>query len=242
VVRLREPRGLDELALSGVDTRAAVAWLDALIDADEPGCNASELSASDRDALLAALHRARWGDRVVSSLACAACREPYDLSFDLSALQQRLDDAGRAMGGTAGTQGPRTLRDIDGTCLRLPTGAQEEAAAQLGAEAGRVRLATSIAGDDAPIDPGRLSVRLEALAPLIDVDLEACCAECGHAQVVRFDLQSFVLQRILDERDGVIADMHALAAGYGWSLAEIVSLPRSLRRAFAQRLGAAAGR
>lgn len=229
-LRLREPRGADELALDGVDTRAAVRWLDALLDGPPA---AAELSASDRDALLAGVHRALWGDRIVSSFACSACGKMVDLSFELSALQRDLADRTEA----AQVSTARHLHDHEGHAYTLPSAADEEAAAQLGPRQGREALAHGIrAGADA----AALAVRLEALAPLLDVDLDADCAECGRAQQMRFDIQSFVLQRLLDERETLLAEVHTLAAGYGWSLAEITALPRSLRRDFAARLQAQA--
>jgi hypothetical protein len=227
--RLREPHGADELALDGVDTGAAVALLDRLTDGPS---DAGTLAATDRDALLAALHRGLWGDRIVAPLDCAACGAAYDLSFELSALQRSLEEAREPSEPVA----ERTLEDAAGRRYRLPDAAEENAAADLGPAAGRARLSASIAGE---ADDPALEARLEALAPIIDVDLDAPCAECGHGALVRFDIQSFVLQRLLDERDGLIAEVHALAGGYGWSLHEIVALPRSLRRAFAERLAGA---
>ncbi len=231
-VRLREPQAGDELALNGVDTRAAVGLLDRLMDT--PPCSAGALSASDRDALLCALHRGLWGDRIVSSLTCRACGALYDLSFTLSAMQWQLAQAGDA----AVVEAPRVLVDGQGQRYRLPDAAEEEGAAQLGSDAGRAALREAVQGTD-PLrtdDIPAVSARLEALAPIIDVDLDAACAECGQAQQARFDIQSFVLQRLLDERDGLRGEVHALASGYGWPLHDIVSLPRSLRRSLVQRL------
>lgn len=234
IVRLREPRGADELALAGVDTRAGVQWLDGLLD--NAPFHAAELSASDRDALFAAQHRALWGDRIVSAIHCAACDAMFDLSFELSTLQWQLHE--RA--SEARVEAARILiDDTSGARLRLPGADDEDAAAQLGIEAGCAHLLAGISDGDAD-GANALSVRLEALAPLIDVDLETQCAECGHAHIVRFDLQSFVLQRLLDERDIVLGEVHALASGYGWPLQEIGSLPRSLRHALAERLSASA--
>jgi hypothetical protein len=229
--RLREPQGHDELAVSGADTRAAVQLLDRLLD----GGGAAELSASDRDAALAALHRARWGDRILTSLACAACGALNDLSFQLSALQRQLWQDSEEARVTA----PRQLDDAQGGHWRLPGADDEDAAAQLGVAAGRAQLLALVTG--APqADAQAAGLRLEALAPLLDVDLEAHCTDCGHAQLARFDIQSFVLQRLLDEREGVLGEVHALASGYGWSLHEILSLPCSLRRSLVQRLAGAA--
>lgn len=230
--RLREPQGGDELALGGVDTRAAVQLLDRLFDDAPPG-GAGALSASDRDGLLAALHRALWGDRIVSSLDCGACGEPYDLSFELSALQRQL----HRQAPPAPVIAARTLDD-DGARLVLPSADEEDAAALLGAEEGGAQLLASIAPQPSA---GRAAIcaRLDVLAPLIDVELETHCAECGAMQLARFDIQSFVLQRLLDERELVLGEVHALASGYGWSLQDIVSLPRSLRRSLVQRLAGA---
>lgn len=241
-VRLREPCGRDELALDGVDTGAAVGWLRALLapPGAPPGIDPAGLSASDRDALLAAAHRALWGDRIVSTFACAACGAMVDLSFELSLLQKRLHS--QAQGAVAGPLA-RQLRapamDED-AAWRLPDAAAEQAAANWDHEAGhaaaRAQLAAQVAAPGQACDPIELARQLDRWAPLLDVDLDARCSECGHAQTLRFDLQSFTLQRLLDEREAVILEVHTLASGYGWSLAEIGALPRSLRRALAERL------
>ena len=234
LVRLREPLGSDELALAGVDTRAAVVLLDRLME-DAP-CSAGELSASDRDGLLCALHRHLWGDRIVSSLECEACGAMYDLSFKLSALQMQL----AAQAEPAAVDAPRVLTDSEGRHYCLPNAAQEEEAAQCGMGEGHSRLRALVAGEGEDDHGPVLDARLETLAPIVDVELDANCAECGEPRQARFDIQSFVLQRLLDERDALLGEIHAMAGAYGWPLHDIVSLPRRLRRALAQRLAGAA--
>lgn len=228
-VRLRELRGDDELSVEGVDTRCAVELLERLLGS--PGFRAAHLCASDRDALLAALHRSVWGDRIVSSLRCPACEAMYDLSFALSRLQRELAAAVPAHRVTA----PNCL-EAEGRSYRLPALAEEEAAAAQGLAAGRADLARRAVDSD---DDAQAVALLESMAPLLDVDLDTVCAECGHSQSARFDVQSFVLQRMLDEREHLLAEVHALAGAYGWSLAEILSLARSTRQALAQRLSGA---
>jgi hypothetical protein len=229
LARLSEPAGDDELSLQGTDTRAAVQLLDRL--SDPPGTSTTEFSASDRDRLLAALYRGLWGDRIVSSLTCAACGAVYDLSFELSGLQRELAEKATA----ARTTAPRVIEDAAGTRFHLPDAGEEEAAAELGLAVGVERLCHSIAAGRAA-DVEALSGELDLLAPLIDVDLETHCAECGTAAEARFDIQSFALQRLLDERQTLLSEVHALASGYGWSLQDILSLPRSLRQSLVQRL------
>lgn len=228
VVSLRDLCGDDELSVSGVDTRSAVALLDGLVGPH--GISAAELSASDRDALFAALHRKLWGDRIVSSLRCTACDALYDLSFDLSALQRQLVSTVPSHRITA----PNCIEAEDRSVYQLPTAEDEEAAAALGLETGRAQLIQMAAGTNERADA---AAALEALAPLLDVDLETTCAECSHAQPARFDVQTFVLQRLLNERDHLLAELHAIACGYGWSLTEILSLARSVRQSLVQRLG-----
>ncbi len=230
--RLREPNGQDELAIDGVDTRNAVALLERLIDAALEGTAAS-LCAGDRDALLAALYRQLWGDRIVSSLSCSACGALFDLSFELSQLQRSLV----AAVPSHQVLGPGRLQTADGAVWQLPDGSSELQAAELGAQSGAAALALAAGGGDAARQAAAADA-LEQLSPLLDVDLDSACAECGHAQAVRFDVQSFVLQRLLDEREGLLAELHLLASGYHWSLNEILLLPRSLRRSLAARLAA----
>ncbi len=226
-VKLREPTGHDELALSGIDSEAAVAFLDRLT---QPALATGDLATSDRDMLLAMLHRGLWGDRIVSTLDCAACETPYDIDFNLSALQASL----AASREPTVALGPREVADGEGRRYLLPTAAEETAAAIAGDGEG---LAAAIAPE---IPSPTLNQRLEALAPIIDVDLDASCAECGHRSSVRFDIQTFTLQRLLDERESLLAAVHVIASAYGWSLDEILTLPRVSRRQFADRLGAVA--
>ena len=228
LAQLREPRGDDELATVGVDTRSAVSLLDRLLDL--PPCPAHALSASDRDRLLATLHRALWGDRIVASLECPGCDAPFDLSFELSSIQRQLSTGAEPVRVDA----PRSLETADGKLYLLPSSQEEDEAAQLGIDAGGARLRSSICAQELPPESS-LDERLEVLAPIIDVELAATCAECGRVAHLRFDVQSFVLQRLLDEREGLLDEVHVLANSYHWPLSEILALPRGVRRSLVQR-------
>ena len=210
VVALREPSGEDEMMVEGVDTLCAIALLGRLLG--DAGVDPKRMAAADRDALLAALHRQCWGDRIVSSLTCAACAKPFDISLRLSELEKHLRSA-------PGDPAPFTV----------PLGEDELAAAAHGPCEGALRLAEACGAKAEDIE--RASEALAAAAPIVDLDLAARCAECGHEQPAHFDLQSFVLQRLLNERPALLVEIHALAATYGWSLTEILSLARSTRRA-----------
>lgn len=271
VVSLREPCGADEIAVDGVDTRSAVALLGRLLDGVEirsgprdsglasglaSGLLASELVASDRDALLAALHRRCWGDRIVTTLTCSRCEQLFDLSFELSAVQRYLcglesswdaDGRGRVVhpSGVA-LQIPRLAQEIE-TASRDPRTGAERLAESCGAYSAEALAAvasdvTRNAALEADSDAARkaaleaASDALHAAAPIIDLELSASCADCGHEQSAHFDLQSFVLQRLINERENLLAEVHLLASAYGWSLSEILSLARSTRRQLANAI------
>lgn len=212
-IALRELRGRDELSIEGIDTRAALALLDRLIGREGP--DAKSLCASDRDALLAALHRREWGDRILTTLQCVGCGQRFDLSFELSQVQAHL-----AAGATR--------------ACAPPTGEQELSASAQGARAGVRALAQQLGvGVD---DIERAAAELEAGAPILDLEITAECTECRAPQAAHFDVQSFVLQRLLGERELLLAEIHQLAASYGWSLREIAALPRATRRSLLRAL------
>lgn len=224
---LRELRGADEEAIRDVDTWSAIGLVDRLL-VDAPGVavrpgEAAALTAADRDRVLAALHARELGDRIASTATCPACDARFDLDFHLSALLDGLvpDRAGVI----ADDAGGFTL--ADGTRFRVPTGQDELEAAAAPAPGEALIRRCRLAGDG---DPAEVAEALERIAPLLDLELDAACPECGHVHAVRFDMQRFLLGRLLAESQQRTAEIHRLARGYGWSLSEILSLPRARRR------------
>ena len=185
---------------------------------------AATLCAADRDALLSALHRRLWGDRILSSPTCVGCGAPFDLSFRLSDMQRHLHSSAVDWSLT----GERQVSRDQGRARRIPCGVDELAAAEQGPTEGPAALA-ALCGD-ASADLSALADDLEEAAPILDLDLDAACPECGQDQSVRFDIQSWLLGRIIGERDRLLGEIHTLASAYGWSLREILDLPRGTRR------------
>lgn len=220
VATVREPCGHDELRLDGIDTRNAVALLERVVDESlQRQGGVWALGVSDRDALLAALHRLCWGDRILADVRCQACGQRFDLSFTLSALQRALYDARPPL--------PEPWQ--------VPTASDELEAAALGDQASMLSdLASRCGVELAEMEAAALA--LEQAAPILDLELQARCPECGEGQNVGFDLQSFVLKRLLAERHLLLDEIHILADRYGWSLHEILGLDRSTRRTLAERI------
>jgi len=230
---LRELCGHDEMAVSGTQAHQAVALLDRLL-ADAPGAavgagSAVRLAVPDRDRLLAAVYSGTYGDRIGSTLHCGDCERPFDMDFSLAELVNHL-------GTESGTDAGDRVRLPDGRSCRLPTGEDEIAVADLAPEQAALALADRLLTGgtlSAPSDEDGLAAlqrHLAERAPVLDLDLEAACPECGAGQPVRFDIQSYLLTSLLQEQERLVYEVHRLARAYGWHLDEILGLPRRLRR------------
>lgn len=232
--RVRELAGADEMAVDGTGTRAALVLL-ARVASVSDGRAPERLAASDRDRLLACVYRRTWGDAIRSTLTCRACAARFDLGFSLRALQEHLD----ANGAHADPGADREFAEPGGERIVVPCAVDELAAAR---HATPVEALARAASDSGTASVAAIAERLEALAPILDLELLAACAECGHEQAIEFDLQSFLLARLLNERALLTRDIHVLASTYGWSFAEILALPRTQRQAQVAMIEAAQSR
>ena len=226
---LRELRGDDEETVEDVDTWTAIALVDRLL-VDAPGAavrpgEARQLCAADRDRILAAIYIRELGPRIQATPTCPACGNTFDIEFRLDelmgTLEPRYEDVARVGDGKFALE--------DGTRIRIPSGEDE-----LVASAARDPSAALIERcvERGAMDVERLGALLEQLAPVIDLAIDVACAECQHQYQVRFDVQSFLLGRILAERALRASEIHRIARGYGWSLGEILSMPRNRRRSY----------
>jgi hypothetical protein len=232
-VAVRELTGFDEQSISGTETAAAIGLLDQVVEAPPAAeWRAAKLTASDRDRLLAAVYRWTYGARVETTAHCGPCGAPFDLSFSLDDLMdsvyasadvgdaERMDDGG--------------WRLPNGAAFRLPTGEDELSVAALDAAAAAEilfeRCVTKIPLDAAA--RAEMEDRIEALAPVVDLDIQTACPECGVRQALHFDLQSYLLGSLAQEREQLRREVHRIAGVYHWNLREILALPRSERRAF----------
>jgi hypothetical protein len=229
----RDLCGEDEEAVTGTDTAQAIALLDRLLvpaagAALAPG-EADGLTASDRDRMLAAIYCAEYGAPIDCILTCDDCGEPFDIAFRLPELMASLSIGPDEM---PVPRPPEIVLD-DGRRLRMPVGRDELAILGLPPEqAVATLLARCGVGDGADPEDIAVAEALEQAAPILDVDLDARCPECGTAIVAHFDLQHYLLTAILREGPSRIRECHLLASSYGWSLNEILQLRRKRRRAF----------
>ncbi len=76
------------------------------------------------------------------------------------------------------------------------------------------------------------------VGPILDLDLEATCPECGARQAIHFDICAHLLGALASERLWLAHEVHTIASAYGWSLAEILGLPREDRRVYVRLIEA----
>jgi hypothetical protein len=237
---LREISGHEEI-LPGSETVSPVLASEivarVLVDAPAAGVRPStawQMSIGDRDRLVAELYRCCFGDRVSSVAHCESCGGSFEMDFSLSALVARADE--RQLVPSAGT-GPD-----DGGFYLAPGGARfrlisaDDERALLGVppeQASQVLVARCL--PDCPpgaTDEAAQSL-IEALDPVLALEIPTRCAECGASQSVDFDLCRFFLASLFRERPLLIREIHWIAKVYGWSHCEILDLPRTVRRTYA---------
>src|SRR5262252_823360 len=240
-VLVRDITGHDEWAVRGASTRTAVELLQRLVDwpTGDSG-DAAELSAPDRDTLLAAVYARAYGVCVDATAHCTACASPYDIRFSLAELRDVLTRNPSADKIQALPDG--TFRAESGIRFRLAAARDEievsllpeqEAARALAA---RCLLESRPGGDFSNDDEilAELESAMEDVAPVLDLDINTTCPECRCPQTIRFDVQFYLLQALEQDRTRLARDIHYIASAYGWSLQEVLSLERTERRKFVQ--------
>jgi hypothetical protein len=235
-LQLPELTGFDEQLVADTHTGTAIRLIDRLlVQVDSAAPKASALTASDRDRLLAAVYERSFGPRIQSTTRCAGCDQLFDLEFSIEQLRGVLD----APPPDDISQHDGIFRTRSGVRFRLPTG-EDEMAASAAAPDQAVRVLTERCILDAAADVSIDAIEdmIEAVAPVLDIDLNAVCPECGHEQTVHFDMQFYLLRAIEQNRAQVTRDAHLLATTYRWSYQEILGLPRSVRQAFVRLIEA----
>ena len=243
---LREVTGVEEQSITSTMTSDAIQLLEDLLVQTHPGSLKSEaisgLSAWDRDRMLATVYMRIYGERIESTVSCVQCHENFDLDFSLPYLLESLNPENNATAEVNARQ-DGIYGFSDGLEFRLPTGEDEIAVMGLSQEEGEQELLTrciqnSPEGVNNQNRVQEIQAVMEAIAPLIDLELDAQCPECGQEQQVHFDLQHYLLSALSGERTQLMREIHVLASTYGWSLADILNLPRSQRRSLASLVSA----
>ncbi len=187
---------------------------------------------------LLAIGIATGGSRGWLEAVCPACRQRMDIELDLSVFIDVPEQRSIAVAPEPGVR----------ASMRLPTG-KDQLRWLEGFPDGvsAIRLATDLveavndtlpAADwtvpDAWLDA--LGEGLEKHDPLTALQLDTECPECGSAVSIEFDLQDYLLRRLMERQDALLDEVHQLAAVYHWSEADILALPSRRRHYYLSRL------
>ena len=238
---LRPLTGRDELMLDPDMPSAGSRLVDRLLVAASgaaagPG-SLPQLSVSDRDRLLAGLYRAAFGAGIELVAACDQCSEKLEVAFTLDALlanqtpQQPADIEGPDQEGFY-----RLASDI---VFRPPMVADLDAVTHLPAEAAIAALLARCApgaASETAIDA--VQQGMDAVAPVLDIDIATACPHCQQPQGVPFSLERHLIDLLAQERRYLTHEVHCLARAYGWALDDILDLSRDDRRTLVRLVAA----
>jgi len=193
-----------------------------------------ELAAGDRQALLLHLRRLTFGERLECVIACPACDEELDLDLRVADL----------LVPPYPERPPELDAELEGVPVRfrLPTGADEEAAAVAAEASAEAAVATvlerCVAGPAAVTGEvaDALGELMGELDPQADIVLELTCAACGEPVSAPFDAGDFVAREIGGDRDTLLREIHLLALHYGWQESELVAMTTTRRRRYVTHL------
>jgi hypothetical protein len=235
---LRPPRGEDEALLleegngSTPAERVTVLLARCVVEigGNEPGVDGiRELTVGDREALLLQLRAAALGERMACVLDCPECGERLDIDLEVSALlADEYADPRSWHELRVGKGRSRIVR------VRLPTGADQEAAArEPDNESGaRTLLARCIAGEVPEGSESSVVALLAELDPQAETLVRTVCPECSAEIAALLDAATILFRELAASPNALFREVHAIASHYHWSEREILALDVRRRRRY----------
>jgi hypothetical protein len=211
---------------SGVTERGLLllerAWPEA-----EPDLRAA-LPLGERDRLLMALRASTFGAEAPVRATCPECGSELEAGFDLRTL---LETAADSFADRSFRHGDREYR------FRPPGSADLLAVVSEGESDGVQLLARCVENCD-PDQSADRELRKAFVAavaeadPLVEVELELECGDCGHSWSEIFDIVDYFWSEVEVHARRLFQEIHTLASAYGWSEKEILSLSAARRRIY----------
>lgn len=211
----------------------------ALLAAACPGTPPAELAALSigrRDSLLLTLREWTFGSRMACVVACPACGERLEPSFDAADIRTP-EPPETGSGELSLTFHGREVR------FRLPNSLDVLALAGIQ----DLTLARRVLLDRCLVKPPRKPVaeelaeavacRMAEADPQADVQLALSCPACACSWSAAFDVTSFFWREIEAWAYRILREVHTLAVAYGWREEDILSLSPWRRQAYLQMVG-----
>ncbi|WAS94826.1 hypothetical protein [Nannocystis punicea] len=187
----------------------------------------------DRDFLLIELDRLTFGNRRYQTIRCPAadCRRRMDIEIDLSTIVASPSSPAR--------QRELSLASGRAVRVRLPCAGDQEALFDAAADARAALLvARCLVGESEPaaaLDAAEqvaCALAIGNAAPRLDLALDLECPTCGGPFSHEYEPVRGLFGELRRSRSELLTEVHWLALHYHWSQAEILGLPRSLRREY----------
>jgi len=197
-------------------------------------------TVGERDALVMELRRLSAGDRLQCVLDCPAenCRAKLDLELQVTDLLVPPGDVRREVHEAQVSESGKEWH----VRFRLPTGGDQEAAAELARE--DLDAAVDLLLDRLVESTGELPEAVRCQLPQImsqfdpqaEINLRVTCCACGGAFDVLFDPCDYFRQELTAESRRFFHEVHLLAFHYHWSLADILRMSTGSRKRFLRLL------
>ena len=243
---LRLPTGADEAYMHSAGHRSRAEQVTGLLarcvvrveDVEADDTVVRRLTVGDREALLLALRALAFGDDLACVVDCPACGERMDLDLRISDLLVAPYEEGPEERTIAFEHVGTPLRAV----VRLPTGADQEAAARrAGIEAGVTELVSRcVLSVDGTVPPDVLadsiSGPLAVLDPQAEVTIDTACPACGEPVSALVDAAAVLLAELTGGDDRLLREVDAIARVYHWSEEEILGLDVRRRRRYLELL------
>lgn len=182
-----------------------------------------------RNAALSRLRRACFGKTLNGWIACPECGERLEFSMDAEKLYADSSPVADSFVIDGRRFRPLTSRD-----LAAVAGERDEQAAALALLRNCCVDGVGLSEEDADA----LGDRLAQADPLSEMLLELECAGCGHRWKEPLDIAAWLWSEIEARARRLMLDVHTLAAAYGWTEAEILSLSTPRRAAYMEMVQA----
>lgn len=193
--------------------------------------DAARLPVGRRDRQLIDLRTRMFGAEIDCNCDCSACGTRIEIRFDLTALPRETEIPDRIVvthqGAGYGFRPPGTSDVAD--VMEISAATRAGALVQRCAldplpEPLPANLITDVSG------------AFEAIDPDAEITLQATCPECGAESSALFDIGAHFWQDICRRVRRVLHEVHYFASAYGWTEAQILSVPHYRRQEYL-RLG-----
>lgn len=183
----------------------------------------ADWSLGCRNRALAELQCACFGRNLQGQISCPGCGEDLEFQMDAQALLKKDAEL------------PSSVF-VGGNAFRLPTTRDlAQAARESDARLGVLKLVelcrtdSGKASDWPEEDLEEIGEKMSAADPLAEIRLTFGCAKCGHEWQENLDLTAFLWMEIEARSKRLLVEVHTLAAAYGWTEQETLSLSEARR-------------